>query len=125
MNSSARRWAILLILILVVCGQLIAGEPETKKPFLKWIGPAGGYNPDGGGLFHWWNPGCFPWCGGPDDYHRKPMVHYCWPAPPEPWVYPAVPPAGQAPSKDEKPKDKKDKSADKKDKIDKPADQSR
>jgi hypothetical protein len=56
------------------------GEPEVRRGhFLGRIRPVGGCNPDGRGLFHWWNPHCYPrWCG-PDDYCRKPMPNVCRP----------------------------------------------
>lgn len=43
------------------------------------IGPAGGWCPYGGGLLRWWGPHCFPRCGAPDDYCRKPLPRTCWP----------------------------------------------
>jgi hypothetical protein len=59
-----------------------AGPPCHEPPregFLKRLAPAGGWHPDGGGLLHWWPRHCFPRCGGPDDYCRKPLPHVCWP----------------------------------------------
>jgi hypothetical protein len=46
---------------------------------LRQLGPAGGWDPYGGGLLHWWPRHCFPQCGGPDDYCRKPLPPVCWP----------------------------------------------
>jgi len=76
-------WAVVLAMFLFP--QARAGEPgnvATQKPhFLARLRPAGGCNPDGRGLFHWWNPHCFPRACGPDDYCRKPMPNVCrsWP----------------------------------------------
>ena len=48
------------------------GEPSQFEPhpqqFRCRFAPAGGWNPYGGGLFHWWNPNCFPLPCGPNDY---------------------------------------------------------
>src|SRR5262249_61567862 len=81
-------WMAALLLTLIACGQGIAGEPPGCEPerscFLQRVSPAGGWCPDGGGLLHWWCPHCFPRCGGPDDYCRKPMPRVCWPCYP-PW----------------------------------------
>jgi hypothetical protein len=60
--------------------------------FLQRLHPVGGWNP-GGGLLHWWNPHCFPRCGGPDDYCRKPPPRVCWPPYP-PWYTGAPPEPG-------------------------------
>jgi hypothetical protein len=58
------------------------GEPDVPNPhpshFLQRIRPDGGWNP-GGGLFHWWNPHCFPQACAPNDYCRKPAPNVCWP----------------------------------------------
>jgi hypothetical protein len=63
--------------------QARAGEPGDaqahKSHFLGRLRPVGGCNPDGRGLFHWWNPNCFPRSCGPDDYCRKPMPNVCRP----------------------------------------------
>ena len=57
--------------------------PATERPSAAFpaLGPAGGCNPDGRGLFHWWNPDCFPRSCGPDNYCRKPMPNVCRPTP--------------------------------------------
>jgi hypothetical protein len=41
--------------------------------------PRGGWYPYGGGLFNWWPRCCFPSCGAPDNYCRKPLPCVCWP----------------------------------------------
>ena len=41
--------------------------------------PQGGLYPYGGGLLNWWPRCCFPCCGVPDDYCRKPLPCVCWP----------------------------------------------
>jgi hypothetical protein len=48
-------------------------EPNAPHRFRCRFAPAGGWNPHGGGLFHWWNPHCFPRPCGPDDYQCKPL----------------------------------------------------
>jgi hypothetical protein len=52
-------------------------EP-THHGVLERFHPAGGWHPYGGGLFHWWNPHCFPCQVAPDDYCRKPLPRMCW-----------------------------------------------
>src|SRR5689334_19786507 len=85
-------WIVGLLLALVTTGQGVAGEPVrgcgpacgydgTQQSFVQRIHPAGGWNPYGGGLLHWWDPSCYPHCGGPDDYCRKPLPRLCWPGP--------------------------------------------
>jgi hypothetical protein len=80
-GRKVRSWSALLVLLAV--SQAAAGEPgypALGRPHLRHrFGPAGGWNPDGGGLLHWWDPHCFPRCAGPDDYCRKPMPRICWP----------------------------------------------
>ncbi len=63
-----------------------AGDhPDSGLTFLHRIAPVGGCDPDGGSLFHWWNPDCFPRPCGPDDYCRKPFPRFCArPTPPIP-----------------------------------------
>ena len=62
------------------------GEPAESNPqphqFRCRFAPAGGWNPYGGGLFHWWNPNCFPRPCGPDDYICKPLPRVRCPSPP-------------------------------------------
>jgi hypothetical protein len=92
-----------LVLTVVTCGQAIGGEhghpDQDHQPFLQRFHPVGGWHPDGGGLWHWWNPHCFPRCGGPDDYCRKPPPKVCWP--PYPPFYIGVPPQTPHPGSDD------------------------
>ncbi len=74
-------WIGAVLLALLVGGWTWAGEPACCEPgpgLLHKVGPAGGWNPYGGGLLHWWKPCCFPRCGAPDDYCRKKMPYPCW-----------------------------------------------
>jgi hypothetical protein len=86
-------WTVALVLVLGACGPAIAGEHEAPDPgtphFIRRMSPAGGWHPDDGGLWHWWNPHCFPCWSGPDDYCRKPPPKVCWP--PYPPYYLRVP----------------------------------
>jgi hypothetical protein len=50
---------------------------DSRTTFLNRIAPVGGCDPDGGGLFHWWDPHCFPRPCGPDDYCRTPFPRFC------------------------------------------------
>jgi hypothetical protein len=64
-----------------------AGDSWTQGPpnsthWLHRLGPAGGWNPDGGGLCHWWERDCFTYPCAPDDYCRKPLPRVrCAPRP--------------------------------------------
>jgi hypothetical protein len=83
-GTSTKLGAWALVLALVTSGQVIGSEHGCPEPggcqnFLQRMSPAGGWHPDEGGLWHWWNPCCFPRCGGPDDYCRKPPPKVCWP----------------------------------------------
>jgi hypothetical protein len=75
-----------LVFSLITCGQGHGEERADRVPppqsFLQRLNPAGGWNPYGGGLLHWWNLDCFPRSGTPDDYCRKPLPRVCWPANP-------------------------------------------
>jgi hypothetical protein len=94
-----RTEALALVLVLGACGRATAGEcghPDAGRPHVfQRVHPAGGWHPDSGGLFHWWNPHCFPRCGGPDDYCRKPPPNVCWP--PYPPFYTWGPPQLRSP----------------------------
>jgi hypothetical protein len=74
-------WAV--VLAAMTCSPVLGGERGRWEPAqphaLGRLAPAGGWHPDGGGLFHWWDPHCFPRCGAPDDYCRKPPPKVCWP----------------------------------------------
>ena len=78
-----RAWIGALLLTLVAGSRGVAGEPPSCEPcppcFLQRVSPVGGWFPYGGGLLHWWDPHCFPDCGGPDDYCRKTLPFVCWP----------------------------------------------
>ncbi|HEX4130268.1 MAG TPA: hypothetical protein VHZ24_09505 [Pirellulales bacterium] len=60
------------------CASACCGPCSAPSSLLQRFAPAGGWHPDGGRLLHWWNPCCFPHCGVPDDYCRKPMPCICW-----------------------------------------------
>jgi hypothetical protein len=79
------------LLILIAGGQGLGGEPGCCEPpqqgFLRRLHPVGGWDPYGGGLLHWWNPCCFPRCGAPDDYCRKPLPRVCWPPYPPYYIW--------------------------------------
>ena len=70
-----------LMLALSTCSLVRAGDLEDgagQHPhFLGRLKPRGGWNPDGRGMFHWWNRHCYPRPCGPDDYCRKPMPELC------------------------------------------------
>jgi hypothetical protein len=110
MRSQLPMWTILLTLI--SCGRGLGGEfgegdEPPRRHFLQRIHPAGGWDPYGGGIFHWWNPHCFPCQTVPDDYCRKPLPRVCWQpsAPsyvvsnPTPWFPVAPSPIVGAPTK--------------------------
>jgi hypothetical protein len=79
MRKLVALWAIVLAVLWYP--QTRAGEPGEvavqKSHFLARLRPAGGCNPDGRGLIHWWNPHCFPRACLPDDYCRKPIPNVC------------------------------------------------
>jgi hypothetical protein len=82
-------WIGALVLALIG-GRGLAGEHSCCEPpedcFLKRVKPVGGWCPYGG-LLHWWNPHCFPCCGAPDDYCRKPLPCVCWPPYPPYYIW--------------------------------------
>jgi hypothetical protein len=82
-------WAVLLALL--AAGGACGGEPPCCDPRpaggVGQLGPAGGWFPYGGGLLHWWPQDCFPRCGGPDDYCRKPLPRVCWPPYPPYYIW--------------------------------------
>ncbi len=96
-------WTGALLLTLIAGGLAPAAEPPTGEPdrpcFVQRLQPAGGWDPYGGGLLHWWNPHCFPCCSGPDDYCRKTLPCVCWPPYPSYylWGLPPAPNAGAGP----------------------------
>ena len=79
-----RAWIGALLFSVIAGGLASAGEPPGCEPsgrcFLERVAPAGGWFPYGGGLLHWWPAHCFPRCGAPDDYCRKPLPPVCWPS---------------------------------------------
>jgi hypothetical protein len=78
-----RLWIAAFLTALVACSRTLAAEPDGCPPqgnCLQRLQPVGGWHPYGGGVLHWWNPDCFPRCGAPDDYCRKPLPRVCWPA---------------------------------------------
>lgn len=87
-------WVLAFAVALLTSSQGLGTEPGCCEPsldgFLSRIGPLGGWHPYGGGLLHWWPPHCFPCCGAPDDYCRKPLPRVCWP--PYPAYYQWGPP---------------------------------
>jgi hypothetical protein len=83
--------AAALLLTLVAGGRGSGGGPQGPGPgptcFLGRVAPAGGWFPYGGGLLRWWDPHCFPRCGGPDDYCRKKRPGVCWPPYPSWYIW--------------------------------------
>jgi hypothetical protein len=81
MKRHARLWAALLTA--TMCAAAHAGDTvdeDNQHPnFFARLKPRGGWNPDGRGIFHWWNPHCYPRSCAPDDYCRKPMPNLCRP----------------------------------------------
>jgi hypothetical protein len=89
MRCQARMCALLLTVI--TCAQAVGQERDHCDPsqqcFLQRVQPVGGWHPYGGGLLRWWNPDCFPRCGAPDDYCKKPLPRVCWPAYPPFYIW--------------------------------------
>src|SRR5262249_184954 len=67
-------------LLLFATSRTCAGEPVrggwSRPRITHAFAPVGGWNP-GGGMFHWWNPCCFPQYCSPNDYCRKPFPNIC------------------------------------------------
>jgi hypothetical protein len=95
-------WIAAFFLTLITAGRGWCGEAPTCEPgrpcLVQKVAPAGGWFPYGGGLLRWWDPHCFPRCGCPDDYCRKPLPCVCWPPYP-PW-YQCGPPTTPTPVPD-------------------------
>jgi len=94
-KSATCRLSTVVVVIALLCGvKALAADPpcaeSARDCFIHRLGPAGGWNPYGGGSLHWWDRCCFPRCGGPDDYCRKPLPHVC--RPPYPPYYIWAPP---------------------------------
>ena len=89
MRSQA--WIAVGLLALTTAAWASAEEPPCGEShlagFLGRPGPAGGWFPYGGGLLHWWPGHCFPRCGAPDDYCRKPLPPVCWPPYPSYYIW--------------------------------------
>jgi hypothetical protein len=75
--------AVILFLSLAACNDATGvegGDPRSgDQHWFHNFRPAGGWHPDDGGVFHWWNPNCFPRSCALDDYCRKPIPKVCWP----------------------------------------------
>jgi hypothetical protein len=86
-----RTWVVAVVLVLLAGGWAVGAEPTCDQTgpacSLRRIGPVGGWCPYGGGLLHWWDPHCFPRCGAPDDYCRKPLPRVCWPPYPPYYIW--------------------------------------
>jgi hypothetical protein len=89
--------ALAFACLLATGAPAVAGGDDRPRGVLARFRPAGGWSPDGAGLIHWWNPRCFPRCGGPDDYCRKPTPAVCWP--PYPPYYVLAPQGPRVPSR--------------------------
>jgi hypothetical protein len=86
-------WIGAIFLALIAGGWASGGEPICEPGpscFLERLAPVGGWCPYGGGLLHWWDPHCFPRCGGPDDYCRKKLPCVCWPPYPPYYIWVAT-----------------------------------
>jgi hypothetical protein len=89
-------WLGAILFVVIAGARGSGGEPACCPPpepnFLKRFHPVGGWHPDSGGLLRWWPKHCFPCCGGPDDYCRKPLPCVCWPPYPPyyKWVSPEI-----------------------------------
>jgi hypothetical protein len=96
-------WIAALAFALIAGSWAYSGSPPCCQPeqksFLQRIAPVGGWFPNGGGLLHWQPHHCFPCCGGPDDYCRKPLPKICWPPYPPYYIWgpPQCCPAGPRP----------------------------
>jgi hypothetical protein len=84
-------WIVAVLGALIAATWACGGEPPCSEPglacFLRRFGPAGGWCPYGGGLLNWWDPHCFPPCGGPNDYCRKSLPCVCWRAYPSYYIW--------------------------------------
>jgi hypothetical protein len=81
------RYLLSIAVLFLLCAPVQRAHGSEPSPCQQsvadWLSrwhPVGGWNPDGGGLVHWWNPHCFPCADGPDDYCRKKLPCVCWPA---------------------------------------------
>jgi hypothetical protein len=92
--------ALPLLVTLLASATALGGDrggPDPRsRPFLQRIHPVGGWNPDGRGLIHWWDPHCFSTPCGPNDYCPKPIPSLC--------RYPVAPPIVAAPASPHSPR---------------------
>ncbi len=76
-------FCLVTLALLVFVTRGVGGDhaccPPPEDCFLKNVHPVGGWHLYGGGLLHWWPRHCFPCCGAPNDYCRKPLPPICWP----------------------------------------------
>jgi hypothetical protein len=88
---SRQAWTAAVLFGLIAAARAFSGEPPCSEPrpacTLPQFGPVGGWDPYGGGLLHWWPSHCFPRCGAPDDYCRKPLPPVCWPPYPPYYIW--------------------------------------
>jgi hypothetical protein len=77
-----------LALVVVLLGApAVAADPGCEGPcgfrsFFHRLAPVGGCDPDGRGMFHWWDRECFVYPCAPNDYCRKPLPRlHCPPRP--------------------------------------------
>jgi hypothetical protein len=83
-------WIGALVAALFAVDQGMAAESCCEPSgdcFLARLAPVGSCHPYGGGLLHWWPRHCFPCCGAPDDYCRKPLPRVCWPPYPPYYIW--------------------------------------
>jgi hypothetical protein len=84
-------WIGAVAVTLMAGSRGVAWEPQCCEPpqgcLVERMHPVGGWHPDGGGLLHWWPKCCFPRCGAPNDYCRKPPPCVCWPRYPPYYIW--------------------------------------
>jgi hypothetical protein len=84
-------WIEIFVSLMIAAGRGACSDPQCCEPlqkcFIDRLAPGGGWHPYGGGLLDWWNPCCFPRCGAPDDYCRKPLPRVCWPPYPPYYIW--------------------------------------
>lgn len=74
---------LFLLFTIGIVAYTYASEPRECKSCQHGVvarcQPDGGWFPYGGPL-NWWPCCCYPHCGMPDDYCRKPLPCVCWPS---------------------------------------------